>query len=256
MDTAPAVVVRPLTKLPRMLKSGARHAPRPQPAFRSTRAVPVAGSADATIVYGGSNPTSQRMAVVRTGSRKAREEFRRWATRYNLAWEHVGADANAERSGNAPGDDRVAVSEFLIWGRLSDLETFLERNTGDGKPVVSYCDVVAVRVGGTASGSGPCDSATVQKRIRDGMRSRVEREAREARETLNRIPTSNPDSPRHNEREAYARAVAARLAPQLFPDKTPNAREGLTRRLADFIMRHDRVPNTLDEFQTWAVKTG
>lgn len=152
------------------------------------------------------------VCVVKTGSERMRRNFERFALLAGLEFEPIGADGGRgayapDAAGTIRETERGAflvptsvnacvTSEYLVWGHPDKLLQFLDNNTGDNRCLASWFQPVTVRVGMTASGSGTI-TPTTAKRIREMQRSKTERTARETREELNRLHTSNPASPYH-----------------------------------------------------------
>jgi hypothetical protein len=185
--------------------------PRPKPSLGTTRPVHVEFS-DVSIRGSGSDRFVQVVVTVKTGSRRMLGDFERFASLHGLDWEHIGRDdgegTHAEPSGTVVTTDRgeraivnrignrltmVAIpdasettSQFLLWGHGERLAAFLEANTGNNRSVSAWTFNVPVRVAG-CSGSGSLEG-TVAKRVRDMVRGKAEREAREERTRRERLP--------------------------------------------------------------------
>lgn len=189
------------------------------------------------------------VCVVKSGSRRALFTFEHFAGRYCLEWEAQGADGGNSAHGPDVNPDLNAhvECEYLVWGLPSALFEFVEANTGNGKCLASWHKPVAVRVA-SSSGSAPTNDTT-QKRIREMMRPRVEREAHERRRELNKLRESHPDSPYHTDRARLARFKAQSFFQVVFDTSDMRAEELEDKldRLTRFYAKHDRAPSSIGE---------
>jgi hypothetical protein len=195
------------------------------------------------------------VVVVRTGHTQAVKDFTRFTNAYGLDWEPCGNRDDGKAShgtDNNPDLNANATDEFLVWGLGSQLLAFLDRNTGDGRCICHWYQPVNVRVGMTASGSGPV-TPRIEKMLRDRKRPWQERDAREERERLDRLSPTDPDNPYRSERLGLAQGKAHRAFPALFDvSRTTDIEMALFfPALVKWFLSHDHPPTDVATFHEW-----
>jgi hypothetical protein len=240
----------------RNMRNSRRAVPQPSIFTRRTLSV-VGGDTETEKRTNGYAAHCQRIVSVKSGSARMRREFFRQCERLSVAWEHIGTDDNAESKYDREGHDRElnhnVQTEFLVWGTMDNLDTLCRVASGDGKPIASDRDVVAVRVV-SASGSGPM-SGSCADRVKLMLRGKIEREARELRQELNRVPVTSKQSIYNADVVATHRGKVERALPRIVDVNDESVSADTLKfwfeALSDFMRLENREPMSADELRNW-----